>query len=286
MPRGTHHWFDLCGERRIRAIRLFQDVSGWTPHYTASGLDAGSSPCASARDTCRRRPRAGALDPAASVRAILLDIEGTTTPLAFVAEVLFPYARRALRGFLNEHPGELFDEWNERVTPERVEPIAQLVESLMNRDSKSTTLKALQGRIWEDGYRRGDLVGEVFDDVRPAFERWRAQGVKIGIFSSGSVLAQQLLFRHSSAGDLTSFLDWHFDTTIGTKTEADSYRRIAAAMELPPHAVLFVSDVAAELAAAREAGMQTRLSIRMGNKPAADHRFQPIRNFDSLVVTT
>ena len=119
--------------------------------------------------------------------------------------------------------------------------------------------------MWEEGYRLGDLRGEVFADVPEAFSRWRAQGLEIGIFSSGSVLAQQLLFRYSSAGDLTGHLRWHFDTTVGPKGDAASYARIAAAMTLPPHAVLFLSDVVRELDAARAAGLQTRLVIRPGN---------------------
>ena len=191
-------------------------------------------------------------DPAAAgTRAILLDIEGTTTPIAFVHDVLFPYARRHLRRYVNAADAARY-------------------ESLMDSDSKSTELKTLQGQIWEEGYRRGELVGEVFADVPVAFERWHAQGVPIGIFSSGSVLAQQLLFRHSSAGDLTKFLRWHFDTTTGAKADADSYRRIAAAMAIPPPAILFISDVTRELDAARQAGMQTRLAVRPGNAPPPD----------------
>lgn len=191
-------------------------------------------------------------DPAAAgIRAILLDIEGTTTPIAFVHDVLFPYARRHLRRYVDA-------------------AAAARYESLMDSDSKSTELKALQGQIWEEGYRRGELVGEVFADVPGSLERWHAQGVQIGIFSSGSVLAQQLLFRHSSAGDLTKFLSWHFDTATGAKGDADSYRRIAAAMAIPPSAIAFISDVTRELDAAREAGMQTRLAVRRGNAPPPD----------------
>ncbi len=192
-------------------------------------------------------------DPAAAagIRAVLLDIEGTTTPIAFVHDVLFPYARRHLRRYVDA-------------------ATAAQYESLMDSDSKSTELKALQGQIWEEGYRGGELVGEVFADVPGAFEQWHAQGVQIGIFSSGSVLAQQLLFRHSSAGDLTKFLSWYFDTTTGAKADAGSYRRIAAAMAVPPSALVFISDVTRELDAAREAGMHTRLAVRPGNTPPSD----------------
>ena len=153
----------------------------------------------------------------------------------------------------------------------------------MDRDRKSTALKSLQGLIWEEGYRGGDLLGEVFADVPAALARWRAQRIDAGIFSSGSVLAQQLLFRHSSAGDLTSLLRWHFDTTTGPKTDPESYRRIAAAMGIPAASVLFVSDIAAELDAARTAGMQTRLALRPGNRPPPlGHGHTEIRTFDEL----
>ena len=153
----------------------------------------------------------------------------------------------------------------------------------MDRDSKTAPLKQLQGRIWDDGYARGELKGEVFPDVRPAFERWRDQGLAIGIFSSGSVLAQQLLFRHSTAGDLTPFLRWYFDPSVGAKTRTESYERIAAHVGAPAASILFVSDVTAELDAARGAGMETRLSIRPGNKPVADgHHHTAMTTFDEL----
>jgi enolase-phosphatase E1 len=239
------------------------------------------------------------------VRAIILDIEGTTTPLSFVSETLFPYARQKLRVFLESHgttpeglalqarlrqshAAEARDAvdlppWIE-VTPEaRIDSIVGYVSWLMDRDRKSTPLKDLQGRIWEEGYRAGELVGEVFADVPPALERWRNQRVQVGIFSSGSVLAQRLLFRHSSAGDLTSFLRWHFDTMTGPKTDVESYSRIAASTGVPAPAILFVSDVVRELDAATRAGMQTALSRRPGNTPApGDHGHVAVDTFDDL----
>lgn len=239
------------------------------------------------------------------IHAILLDIEGTTTPIVFVFEVLFPYARRHLRRHLEQHAtspdydvlfdrlrddhlsdrnaGEPVPPWIDAPQTARLASVAAYCEWLMDRDRKSTALKALQGKIWEDGYRRGELVGDVFDDVPGALERWRAQHLQIGIFSSGSVLAQQLLFRHSSAGDLTRFIQWYFDTTTGVKTDSDSYRRIATAMALPPEAVLFVSDVTSELDAADRAGMHTRLSMRPGNKPPPQsHGHVVIQTLDDL----
>ena len=155
--------------------------------------------------------------------------------------------------------------------------------ALMDQDSKTPALKELQGHIWEDGYNTGELLGAVFDDVRPALERWQQRGIAVGIFSSGSVLAQKLLFGHSSAGDLTPLLRWHFDTSVGAKTNPDSYRRIAASIGESTDAVLFVSDIVAELDAARAAGMQTALSIRPGNAAvAAGHGHRSISSFEEL----
>jgi enolase-phosphatase E1 len=237
---------------------------------------------------------------------VLLDVEGTTTPIAFVVDTLFPYARRRLRRHVEERAGSpeydrLFDglrrehdvdagagervpPWVETPPASRFASVVSYTEWLMDRDRKSTALKDLQGRIWEEGYRRGELVGDVFPDVPAAFERWRAAGVRIGIYSSGSVLAQQLLFRYSSAGNLTGLLQWHFDTTTGPKTDVESYRRIAATMATASEAVLFVSDVAAELGAADAAGMQTRMMLRPGNRPPPlDHGFAVLRSLDELV---
>ena len=238
-----------------------------------------------------------------AARAILLDIEGTTTPVSFVTGVLFPYARRHLRSHLETHAeayesllarvrdehaadssrSEAVPAWEEEPRSARLAAVAAYAEWLMDRDRKSTALKELQGRIWEDGYRRGELEGDVFPDVRPALERWYEQHRPVGIFSSGSVLAQQLLFRHSVAGDLTRLLRWYFDTRVGTKVDADSYHRIAAAAEIPAESFLFLSDVPNELAAARAAGMQVRLVVRPGNaRVSADHGFEVIHSLDEV----
>jgi len=180
------------------------------------------------------------------VGAVLLDVEGTTTPADFVYQVLFPYARTHLKSYLARHEGRDEVRANiavlreEHATDERqglrpplfsADPfpngsVAAYVLWLMDRDRKSPGLKALQGRIWEAGYREGALVGQVFPDVPGAFARWRAQGRNIAIFSSGSVLAQKLLFAHTPSGDLTSRIGSHFDTTTGAKADAGSYRVI------------------------------------------------------------
>jgi enolase-phosphatase E1 len=239
------------------------------------------------------------------LRAIVLDIEGTTTPVSFVHDILFPYARKQLRRYLEVHGGSpacrsVLDRlrlehdvdardagdiphWDDSTAAARDDSIVRYVGWLMDRDRKSPALKDLQGRIWEEGYASGKLVGQVFDDVAPALRRWHGQGIPIGIFSSGSVLAQKLLFRHSSAGDLTPHLRWHFDTSVGAKTDAESYRRIASTLEAPSSSILFVSDVVRELDAAHAAGMRTALCFRAGNAappPAPGHSM--IQSFDDL----
>jgi len=241
-------------------------------------------------------------DPAA-IRAILLDIEGTTTPVEFVTGVLFPFARAHMRGFLEAHAAEpeiraeiealRREHGADSAKPEAPQPwgdsSAYQVEAaagyalwLMDRDRKSTPLKSLQGRIWEAGYRSGELRSQVYPDVPPALARWKQQGRVIAIFSSGSVQAQKLLFRHSEAGDLMRYIDAYFDTTTGPKQEPQSYRRIADALALPADSILFISDVSTELEAARAAGMHTLLSVRSSAKPpcAAGHR--AIHTFDTV----
>jgi enolase-phosphatase E1 len=235
------------------------------------------------------------------IRVLLLDVEGTTTAVSFVYDVLFPFARTHLREFLQAsandravgddiaalraerraeaEPGA--PEWPEGTVAESLAFAAGYAEWLMDRDRKSTALKALQGRIWEGGYRSGALKSHVYPDVRPALERCRAQHRSVAIFSSGSVLAQRLLFAHTADGDLTPLIDAYFDTTTGPKREADSYRRIAQALRVAPGEVLFVSDVPAELDAARTAGLGTALCVREGAAPpAADHPVR--RSFDDL----
>jgi enolase-phosphatase E1 len=152
----------------------------------------------------------------------------------------------------------------------------------MDRDRKSTGLKSIQGRVWEEGYRSGELKSEVYPDVPPALEYWRHQGVDIAIFSSGSVQAQRALFAHTSAGDLTRFIHAYFDTTIGPKGSPESYGRIAAALGRTPSEVLFVSDVSAELDAALAAGMRTALCVRTPGTAPSTGAHPVIRAFDQL----
>ena len=232
-----------------------------------------------------------------SFRGILLDIEGTTTPIAFVHDVLFSHARAHAKEFLarnfdsdevradvallrEEHARDVSED---RHPPPLGSDIAAYVDWLIAQDRKSTGLKSLQGKIWRQGYLDGSLKSQVFADVAPALERWRAAGLSINIFSSGSVLAQQLLFAHTEAGDLTKFIDNYFDTNIGKKADVESYRRIASALKLAPDDIIFISDVVSELDAASEAGMQTLLSLRPGNPPQpAAEKYQTIHSFDEL----
>jgi enolase-phosphatase E1 len=236
-----------------------------------------------------------------AIRAILLDIEGTTTPIAFVYDVLFPFARTRLRTYLQDHARDAavsdalrllkhewdgdaaarqdMPEWEERTSGSA----SAYLEWLMDRDAKSLALKRLQGLIWEGGYRTGVLKGEVFKDVAPAFARWRDAAVTIAIYSSGSVLAQRLLFGATAEGDLTPFISAFFDTDVGPKRWPDSYRRIAAELRRATTDILFVSDTPAELDAARGAGCQVLLAERPGNKGTSYSEAEAIRSFDQIV---
>jgi len=240
-----------------------------------------------------------------SATIILLDIEGTTTPIDFVYKTLFPFARGRVKDYLRRNweapevqsnltqlraersadvaqglnPPALEDE----SSGEQLESAVAYIHWLMDRDRKSTPLKAIQGRIWREGYQAGELFGEVFDDVPPAFARWRRQDILICIYSSGSALAQKLLFAHTTAGDLTGYIFRYFDTTIGHKIEAGSYLRIAEELQLAPAEIVFISDSIAELDAAREAGMKTILATRPGNRSVEHPVNHPtVDSFSSL----
>ncbi len=237
-------------------------------------------------------------------KAILLDIEGTTTPIEFVYQVLFPCARQQVTDFLRQHrpapdvradiealrkehaldlaQGSKPPDWRDYSADALLESVVAYVRWLMDRDRKSTALKSLQGKIWEQGYRTGELHSEVYPDVPRAFSRWHSQKKDICIFSSGSVLAQKLLFAHTTAGDLTHFIKEFFDTTTGKKIEAESYDGISTALGLSPREILFVSDTVAELDAANLAGMQTILCVRPGREPPSPSSHPTIETFDEL----
>ena len=240
----------------------------------------------------------------ARLRAILLDIEGTTTPVDFVYGTLFPFARARVEEFLSRHRQDNevaadlealrrqreteaqalpdLPPWREDSLGAQIASASAYTRWLMDHDRKVTAMKSIQGKIWEAAYRSGELRGQVYPDVAPAFERWRRQGRKVAIFSSGSVLAQKLLFAHSTAGDLTAHIGAYFDTATGPKQDEQSYRRIAAALALSPAEVLFLSDVLAELDAAQGADMETALCVR--SDAAASHagRHAVVHTFEDV----
>jgi enolase-phosphatase E1 len=225
-----------------------------------------------------------------SRQGILLDIEGTTTPITFVYDVLFPFARSRIREQLGpEEVQALRKEYendirNGLAPPQWSDIPVGYVHWLMDQDRKSTALKNLQGKIWLDGYERGELHGEVFGDVPPALVKWQRAGIDIRIYSSGSILAQRLLFSTTASGDLTAFLNGYFDTTTGPKGERESYVKIAEAYGTFGNEILFVSDVTRELEAARSAGMQTALCVRPGNPPQPEGGHPIIHSFEEIEV--
>jgi enolase-phosphatase E1 len=212
------------------------------------------------------------------VDAVVLDIEGTTTSIEFVTDVLYPYARERLPNFVRHHRNEpevaaLLDEAREAGGVWNDEAVVVRMCHWMERDQKVTPLKALQGLIWEEGYRNGELVTHLYPDVAPALRNWQARGLRLYIYSSGSVKAQQLIYGHTVAGDLTPLLSGYFDTRTGHKREVGAYRRIAEAVGVPPRRILFLSDVREELDAARRAGWRTIRLVREGSPGlAAAHR--------------
>ena len=206
-------------------------------------------------------------------RAILTDIEGTTSSISFVKDVLFPYARRALPGVVKAHGDEpAVRKWLDAVAAEnggvcRDEMIVEVLQGWIDQDRKHTALKALQGMIWANGYGNADFTAHVYPDAVPALRAWHADDLSLHVYSSGSVPAQRLFFGHSDAGDLTGLFSSWFDTEVGGKREAESYRRIAAAIGQPAGEILFLSDVVEELDAAREAGLETVLVDRIEDYP-------------------
>lgn len=216
-----------------------------------------------------------------ALRSILLDIEGTILPKAYVTEVLFPYARKHLATFLHAHQkDQTVRRWasmcQETIAKESgawlsYDNLAGILTQWMMGDRKHQGLKALQGMIWEEGYRTGVFAPELYDDVVPALRRWRQKHVLLAIYSSGSEDAQRLLLEHTTEGDLTPLFSHFFDTGIGSKLESASYGRIAAHLEFQPTEVLFLSDAEPELDAAVEAGFLTSQVVRPGTDPGAHH---------------
>ena len=221
------------------------------------------------------------------IRAIVTDIEGTTSDIRFVHNVLFPYARERLAGFVTaQQYGEPVKTILDNLRGEIASPAATTTEliatlfAFMDEDRKSTALKALQGIIWREGYLHGDFRGHVYPDVLPCLEKWKSQGIDLYVYSSGSVAAQKLLFGYSDEGDITYLFNGYFDTLIGAKRETQSYRNIAGQLGHPPSAILFLSDIHEELDAAEQAGFRT-LQLTRGDRDPASHHPQ-VQRFDDI----
>ena len=218
-----------------------------------------------------------------AIRAVVTDIEGTTSSIAFVKDVLFPYARERLADFIASTPEQVAPildevrklEGNPALTPTE---IATLLQKWIDEDRKIAPLKALQGMIWADGYRHGHLIGHIYADAAKALRQWHDSGLPIYIYSSGSIEAQRLIYGHTAEGDLTPLLSGYFDTRTGGKLEAASYTRIAEAIGHKPSDLLFLSDHAGEITAAAAAGYQTQLVDRETAAPGS------IASFDTLAL--
>ena len=242
--------------------------------------------------------------PHLGISHVLLDIEGTTCPVSFVAGILFPYARDQLGSYLKEHGREpkvlklleeVLQSWREDVSEgaqtllktyggpeavgdEQIPALEAYLQLLIRCDRKVTALKELQGMIWRQGYSEGHLRAPLFEDVPEALRRWKRQGLVLAVYSSGSVEAQKLLYQHSNDGDLASLFTHWFDTRIGPKKQPGSYNQVAAAMGCRPEGILFVSDSREELEAAANAGVQGIFSHRPGNPEHDAGSFRAISN--------
>jgi enolase-phosphatase E1 len=222
------------------------------------------------------------------IRAVVVDIEGTTSSIAFVKEHLYPYARRHIPDYVRKHGGAIQDIIDEvrRIEGSVSLDMPQLIAVLlrwMDDDRKLTPLKTLQGLVWREGFDSGALCAPVYDDALRALTRWREQGLPLYVYSSGSVAAQRLLFSHTEQGDLTSLFSGYFDTTTGSKLEAESYRAIARSVGLPPESNLFLSDHPGEIEAARAAGMQA-VWVDRGRFSPSKEEPPRIRSFDEIVL--
>ncbi|AGG88526.1 acireductone synthase [Rhodanobacter denitrificans] len=223
------------------------------------------------------------------IRAIVTDIEGTTSSIDFVREVLFPYARKRLPAFVETHGDKpevqhwLHEAAREAGLVEATrQDIIELLLKWIDQDRKSTALKALQGMIWKDGYEAGDYRAHVYPEVAARLREWRADGLRLYVYSSGSVPAQKLFFRHSEAGDLGALFAGYFDTETGPKRESSSYRRIAEAIGEQPRHLLFLSDIVEELDAAQAAGFHTGWLVRAPQALPDSPRHTVYRDFDAI----
>ena len=224
-----------------------------------------------------------------TIRAILTDIEGTTSSISFVKDVLFPYARRHLPDYVAAHRDDPeVRRWLDAtaaeagLAPDDEAGIVATLARWIEEDRKATPLKALQGLIWADGYASGQYRAHVYPEVPARLAAWKAQGLPLYVYSSGSVAAQRLFFGYSEAGDLTPLFSGYYDTEIGGKREAASYTRIAQAIGIAPAGILFLSDIVEELDAARAAGLATTWLCRAPLACPADARHPCVADFDAI----
>jgi enolase-phosphatase E1 len=223
------------------------------------------------------------------IKAIVTDIEGTTSSILFVKDVLFPYARANLAGYVRQHTDDpqvkqlLDDVCKEAGLELSIEQIIDQLIQWIDEDKKATPLKSLQGLIWEAGYRQGDFKGHLYADAATKLKAWKAAGLDLYVYSSGSVYAQKLLFGHTEYGDLTPLFSGYFDTHIGGKKEQQSYDNIAGQLAIPANQLLFLSDIKEELDAAKAAGFQTIWLVRdSAPDPQAEHR--QVSSFDQIDI--
>ncbi|HEY8587766.1 MAG TPA: acireductone synthase [Rhodanobacter sp.] len=225
------------------------------------------------------------------IRAIVTDIEGTTSSIDFVRDVLFPYARKRLPAFVETHSDTPdVQHWLHEAAREAGlveasrQDIIELLLKWIDQDRKSTALKALQGMIWKGGYMAGDYRAHLYPEVAARLRAWRADGLRLYVYSSGSVPAQQLFFHYSEAGDLSALFAGYFDTETGPKRDAESYRRIADAVDEQPRHLLFLSDIVEELDAAQSAGFQTGWLVRKPQPEPEAPRHPVYRDFDAITL--
>lgn len=223
------------------------------------------------------------------IKAIVTDIEGTTSSISFVKDVLFPYARSHLPDFIRQHQTDekvaalLADARRETGEDLDIEQLITRFIDWIDQDQKITPLKSMQGLIWHDGYLKGDFAGHIYEDAVRCLKAFKAQGYDLYIYSSGSVQAQKLLFGHSDYGDLTPLFSGYFDTHIGGKKESSSYQKIAEQIKLPPAEILFLSDIKEELDAARQIGFATYWLVREQTVDVQAEHTQ-IRDFDAICL--
>ncbi|KAG5668607.1 hypothetical protein PVAND_016543 [Polypedilum vanderplanki] len=240
-----------------------------------------------------------------TIEAVICDIEGTTTSISFVKDVLFPLAYKNCEKFLTENYRnteiqQILQDLHEHSKLENseipniendktkdIKNFTTYIQTLIDQDKKVKPLKQLQGKIWKLAFESGEIKGHVYEDVSRNFQKWTEKGIKIFIYSSGSVEAQKLLFSHSQSGDLTKYLSGYFDTTVGHKQEVKSYENILEKIRYGAEKVLFLSDIYGEVKAAKQVGINCKILIRPGNYELNDEEkeeFETVENFDEIFV--